>query len=243
MRAVSPEQTFAQHLLELRTRFLFILLSLLLGTLIGYFLHESLISILIKPLNQPLFYTSPTGGLDFVIKVSLLFGIIISTPIFIYQIIKFTSPLLPNFSNQKISLFLVASCFLTLMGAGFAYYISLPALLNFLTNFSSSQINSLMTVNEYFSFIIRYILGFGILFQLPLLMIFINSIHKLETRNLLKAQRYVIVLSFLIAAVITPTPDIFNQLIMALPLVALYQFSVLLIWLINRNGKISSNNI
>lgn len=119
------------------------------------------------------------------------------------------------------------SVVLACAGIAFAYYVSLPASLHFLTTFGNSgDIHALITANEYFNFVLAYVAGFAILFQVPLIILFINRMTPLPPMKLLMGTRYVIVFSFIAAAIITPTPDPMNQAIMAVPIIALYIFSV-----------------
>ncbi len=89
--------------------------------------------------------------------------------------------------------------------------------------------HALISANEYFSFVTRYLLGFGLLFQLPLVLLVINSVQQVPTKTLLRLEKWVLLLSFIVAAILTPTPDVFNQLLMAVPLIILYQLSVVLV--------------
>jgi sec-independent protein translocase protein TatC len=125
------------------------------------------------------------------------------------------------------------------MGAAFAYFITLPAALHFLNEFSSDQVKALISTNEYISFVTIYVAAFAILFQLPLILLFINHITPLSPGALMRQQRLVILLSFVAAAVITPTPDIVNQTFMALPIIVLYQISMALVWLVNRRPPVA----
>lgn len=227
---------FIEHLQELRKRLFFCIFSILIGGIIGYSLYPKILSFLLKPLNQPLYYTSPAGGFDLIFKICVFFGILCSIPVFIYNLYKFFQPVITN-AGKKLMFGLIA-CSTLLMGLGlvFAYYISLPAALHFLNEFSSDQVKSLISTKDYFSFISIYLVGFGIIFQLPLIMVFINRIHRLETKSLMKFQKWIILLSFISAAIITPTPDPVNQIIMAIPIILLYQVSILLIWYINKQN-------
>lgn len=227
-------QALSDHLEELRSRVLWCVFALLVGTVIGYLLHDPILTILIKPLGQPIFYTSPAGGFDFVLKISLFFGFLLSLPIFVYHIVRFIEPALPRKFPNLILTTLAASSILLIIGMGFAYFVSLPAALYFLNKFSTDKIQSIISTAEYFSFVTKYLLGFGIIFQLPLIMLTANSLQKMPTQSLFKLERWVIVISFLIAAILTPTSDILNQLIMALPLILLYQVTIILLWIVNR---------
>ncbi|CAN5278786.1 twin-arginine translocase subunit TatC [soil metagenome] len=227
-------QPFSEHLVELRSRILWCVLVLIVGTSVGWFLHEDILAILIKPLHQTVFYTSPTGGFNFVINISLFFGFLLSLPMFVYQSIRFIEPALPKKFPRLFLTIFTASSVLLLLGMSFAYFVSLPAALYFLNTFSTNEIKALISTDEYFSFVTRYLLGFGLVFQLPLIMLAINSVRKISTKELFSIERIVIVVSFVIAAVLTPTPDILNQVVMALPIIILYQISTVAIILKNR---------
>lgn len=228
-----PAKTFGEHLAELRLRFLFSIGFLVVGTVVGYLLHQHILAILIRPLDQTLFYSSPAGGFDFVLKLSFLFGFVVSVPVIVYQVLRFIEPVLPAQSPKKMAAMLLASCALLIVGMLFAYFVSLPAALYFLNAFTTDEIQALISTTEYFSFVTRYLLGFGILFQLPLIMLVINSVQRLSMRKLMSVQKWVFLASFIVAAILTPTPDLFNQLIMAVPLILLYQVSIGLVWAVN----------
>lgn len=230
-------QSFQAHLQELRTRLLWYTGFLVSGTILGYTLHTQILDILIRPLNQPIFYVSPAGGFDFVLKISLFFGFLISLPILMYHSVRFIEPALPKRLPRLLLTVLITSSILLLLGMGFAYFVSLPAALYFLGKFATGDIKAMISTTEYFSFVTRYLIGFGLVFQLPLVMIATNSVQKIPTKTLLKYERLVILVSFVTAAVLTPTPDIFNQLIMALPIIVLYQLTVIAVWVINSRKR------
>lgn len=234
-RASSKTQPFSEHVRELRRRLLVSVAALILGTIVGYFIHERLFQLIRRPLHQQLYYTTPTGGFNAIIKVSILFGVLIAVPVFVYQIGKFLSP---GFRYRfRAGRIIILSVILAILGTLFAYYVSLPAALNFLANVDSKDLNALITVNEYLNFVIGYVASFALLFQLPLIMLFINRIKPQKPGKLMRIQRWVILISFIVAALLTPTPDPINQTIMALPIILLYQLSVILIWFANRRHK------
>lgn len=228
-------QPFGEHLRELRRRLMYTIAALFLGSIAGYALHEKLFSLIRRPLHSQLYYTTPTGGFNAVIKISILFGVIVTVPVFVYQLCKFLSPAFRRHIRATSIIFF--SSFLACLGVLFAYFIGLPASLHFLANIDSQNLTSLITVNEYLNFVFGYMAGFALLFQLPLILLFINRIKPQRPGRLMRIQRYVILISFIVAAILTPTPDPVNQTIMALPIIALYQFSVVLIWFINRRNK------
>ena len=225
---------FIEHLYELRFRLLIYIVTLIALTALSFYFYPIILQIMLLPINQKLFYTSPGGGLDLMIRLSLLAGFIFSLPMLLYQTFKFIEPSLPLNHNLKTFNLILSSFVLTVLGLAFAYFISLPASLYFLSNFSSDQIQALITTNEYFGFVSRYLLGFALFFQLPLILFLINNIYSIKVSAILKFQKYVIVLSFILAAILTPTPDFINQAIMAAPLIALYYFSTFILYLTNR---------
>lgn len=236
----NPRKPFIDHVFELRQRFFWCFLFFLLASALGYTFHQTLLTWLLYPLKQTLYYTSPGGGLNLVIQVCLLFGFFLSLPVFIYHIYRFIEPVFSHHTSHIITRLLISSIVLTILGICFAYFIALPAALFFLSGFSTDQVKSLITTNEYFSFATHYLVGFVLLFHLPLILLGINYVSPLRTRQLLQKARLVIVISFIVAAIMTPTPDLFNQAIIALPVILLYYFSVCIIWYTNR--KVTKNN-
>lgn len=228
--------TVLEHVEELKSRIYVFLLCFLFGSLLGYIIREQILYFLVKPLNQTLFFTSPAGGFNFNIEISLFFGFIISIPVLLYEILKFIEPTLPRKIVKQFVTIMFGSIFLSVLGIIFAYYVCLPSALYFLNKFTSPEVQSLISAGEYFSFVTRYLVGFGLLFQLPLVILLINSIKRLEIKTLLGYERWVILLSYLAASIITPTPDVFNQSLMAVPIILLYQLSILLVWIINKRN-------
>lgn len=228
---------FIEHVYELRRRTLISMLAIIAGGFAGYSIHETLLHIIQKPLGQTLFYTSPTGGFSFIFKLCLLFGLILAIPVIVYQILKFLSPLIKRVTRRFVFLCLVSSASLAFAGIAFAYFISLPAALHFLAHFGGQEIQAMITADAYFGFALAYMGGFAVLFQLPLILLLINRITHLKPGPLMRAQRYVLLSSFIVAAILTPTPDPFNQALMAVPIVLLYQFSIVLLWLVNHRRE------
>lgn len=226
-------QRFSDHLHELRSRITWCVVFLIIGTVIGYLIHDKTLAILVQPLNQPIFFASPAGGFDFTLKLSLFFGFLFALPITIYHSIRFIEPALPKRLPGVMLKVLLSSSFLLILGMAFAYFVSLPAALYFLSQFTTDSVRSLISTTEYFSFVTRYLLGFGLLFQLPLILLTVNALQSISIKSLMKHQRWVILAAFVVSAILTPTPDLFNQLIMAIPIILLYQATIVLIWLVN----------
>lgn len=223
------EKTFLEHLTELKNRFFIWFLFLIFFSALGYFLHSTIISLLIKPLNKPLYYTSPAGGFELVFNTSLFFGFIASLPILIYQVIKFIQPGFQKISVMPLIQIVFSSLALAITGIVICYLLILPPSLNFLAQFGQGELSALISTHDYFSFVTKYLVSFAIIFQMPLIMLTINKVSALKTSKLVGNIRYVILISFIVSAVLTPTPDLINQTIMAIPIVLLYLISVVLV--------------
>lgn len=228
---------FIEHVYELRRRVLISVVAILAGGLLSYSVYKDLLHVIQKPLGQTLFYTSPAGGFSFVFKLCFVCGVVVALPIVVFQLLQFLNPLLKKITKRYIIFILLASVSLAGSGIAFAYFISLPAALHFLGNFGGQEIQSLITADAYFNFALAYLGGFAVLFQLPLLILLINRVSPLGPGPLMRIQRYVILFSFIVAAILTPTPDPINQALMAMPIILLYQISIILIWLVNLMKK------
>jgi sec-independent protein translocase protein TatC len=228
---------FVDHLNELRSRLFFSGVFLVSASIIGYLVHGQILSLLIEPLHQTIFYTSPTGGFDLAFKASLLFGLMASLPFFMYQIVKFVEPAVPNHNIRIVLTFSFLSFFLLVLGVGFAYIIGLPATLKFLSSFSSSNIKPLITSDQYFSFVSIYLLSFGLLFQIPPSILLINVLRPLKPSTLIRKERYVIAISFIFGAAVAPTPDVISMSIMALPPIILYNLTIVIMFIIKKRRK------
>lgn len=228
---------FAEHLKELRNRAGYFFLSVVVGAIVAYIYHDFIVELVTRPLNQSLFFSSPGGGFDFMLKLSFLSGLFLCIPIFIYQVLRFVEPVFSKQSRFFVYSTVFASYMLLLAGASFAYWVALPLAITFLNGFASEQVQSLILTTEYLNFLKAYLIGFGIAFQLPIILWVINAVHPFSKGQLWKAQKWVILFSFLLAAIITPTPDVMNMLIMAAPVIFLYHVSMFLVWWKNESVK------
>lgn len=233
----TTKKPFIEHVHELQKRLTWSVLAIAIGGGIAYGFHESLLALVQRPLGQTLYYTSPTGGFSFLFKICLSAGFVLALPVIIYHIFGFLGPLLKRRHRATIVAYTLWSFNLAYAGVLFAYFISLPAALHFLAKFGGGGVQSLITVDEYFNFALAYLAGFAILFQLPLLILFTNRISPLKPSKMMGAQRFVILISFIVAAVLTPTPDPFNQFLMAAPAIALYQVGIVLVLIVNRKKR------
>ncbi len=240
-RPLHAKQSFIAHVRELRRRVMIIAAAVAIFCGVGFVLLDEITDLLLRPANQQQFiYTSPGGGFDFNFRIILYTGLALSVPVFVYQLFKFLEPLLRRHSRRFIFRATLLSCFLAICGLLFGYFVSLPAALNFLLRqFETDQISALLTIQEYMSFVLIYLVGFALLFQIPLIMLFFNRIKPLKPRRLFGFQRYVVLIAFVLGAILSPTADIINQAIMAGPIIVMYQFGIVLVWFHNHRSKVT----
>lgn len=225
------------HVAELRKVLMVCTFSLIGFSAIAYLFFDQILAIFQAPLGKTLYYTSPTAGFTFVIKLCITVGLIFSIPILVNRIFSFVKPAVHQKMHRSFAWYSMWSVVLALIGVTFAYYISLPGALAFLTSFKSGKIEALITVDSYFTFFSAYLIGYALLFQTPIIMLSINKIKPLGPNTTMRYQRHVIAGSFIVAAILTPTPDPWNQTLMAIPIILLYQAGIVLVWWANRKRR------
>jgi sec-independent protein translocase protein TatC len=189
---------------------------------------------LTAPLQQTLYYSSPGGGLALMLQIALTFGVILTIPVALFHLVRFVSPVLPPRSRLWLVGVITASSVLAALGMAAALFGSLPTALRFLEEFGGPSVQPLISTDRYFSFVLLYVGGLALLFQLPLLLVLLNQVVPLSIRTLMTQQRWVILGSFVVAALLTPTPDPLNQALLAFPMIGLYQVGVASVWVANR---------
>jgi sec-independent protein translocase protein TatC len=232
---------FIEHLYELRKRLFYVAVSVGVFSLIAYSFERTIIKWLLKPAGgQHFIYTSPIGGLDFLFRVCLYIGIAASIPIIVYQFLRYIEPLLKQSSVRFITTGSIASGILALSGISFGYFVGLPAALHFLLHqFVTKQIQPLITIQSYMAFVSVYMFGSALLFQIPLILIFINRIKPLNPKKLisLKYQRWVILGAFIGGGIMNPNPNLLDQVVIVGPLIVMYEVGVGIIWLGQRRHR------
>lgn len=208
------------------------------GGSVAYPLRQDIIDFLVAPAgDQQFIFTSPTGGFDFVFKVCLAAGVVAAIPVIIFNLLRYLQPLFPKAGLKTATFGMLLSVFLAVVGMIFAYIVGLPAALNFLLQtFLTGPVEALITIQSYMSFVVIYMLGAALIFQIPLVLLLINRIKPLKPSKLFKQQRWVILISFIIAVIITPTPDVGSLLILAIPMIAMYQIGIILIIIANKRS-------
>ncbi|MGV9001409.1 MAG: twin-arginine translocase subunit TatC [Candidatus Saccharimonadaceae bacterium] len=216
-----------RHLRELQWRLMFVAAFFILGACLAYNYQSQLIPLLLGPLRgEKLVYLNPGGGFSFIFMVSIYAGIALAFPVLLQQLYAFLRPVLPKSAQRKSLIIIVSSLLLLFSGILFGYLVAVPNALNFLYSFADQYVVASLTAESYLNFIIAYTIGIGIVFQLPLLLLLIHTIKPFTPGGLLKSEKWVVLVAFIIAAVITPTPDPVNQCIIAGPVIVIYQIGV-----------------
>lgn len=230
--------TFMDHVRELRRRLIWVALWFVVVTGVAFPFYHDIIQILMQPLgHEKLYYLTPIGGVGFAIKVCMYVGMVATFPILIYHLYKFVSPVMKRHSNQRAIFYMVLSTFLAAAGVVFAYIVSLPSALRFLTGFNIGNVSAMITVDAYMSFIIAYVVASALMFQIPLIMVIIDKITPTPPSRWNKYQRHMIVAAFIIAMLISPSPEITTQVMLAIPVIVMYQFGIGLVWLNHRKHR------
>jgi sec-independent protein translocase protein TatC len=160
--------------------------------------------------------------------------VLIASPVIFWQIWKFVAPGLYKHEKRLLLPFSFLSSLCFLGGAAFGYFVVFPPAFRFLLGYSADFLSPMPAVNEYFSLSLRLLIAFGVIFELPILMVFLAKIGIVDVAFLNKNRKYAILINFIIAAVLTPTPDVVNQMLMGVPLLVLYEVSVIAVWLFGR---------
>lgn len=231
-KAPKPERsdafTFSDHIREVRRRALWVALAFVVASSLAYSYHELITQIVMAPLKgEKLIYLTPGGGFGFIFQVTMYAGLIAAGPMLMYQLYGFLRPALPTHARKNAVRITLIATLLMAIGVSYGYFVAVPSALTFLSTFAGSDIIPNLTADSYLNFFLAYTGGLALLFQLPLLLVFWNWIKPMKPGGLLKSERYIILLAFIAAAIITPTPDVVNQAMIAVPLIAIYQFGVI----------------
>jgi len=224
MNKAAEGLSFLEHLDELRERLIKSVVSLIIFSCVAYLFVGNILAFLIRPIGK-LVYTSPADAFLVHIIVALFSGFIFALPIIIYQVWCFVVTGLKQDEKKYVYIFGPFSLILFILGALFAYFIAIPIGLKFLLGFSSEIITPMITVKNYVSFVATLILAFGIVFELPLILMFLTKIGIATPVFLMQKRKFAVVLILILSALITP-PDVITQLILAGPLMFLYEIGI-----------------
>src|SRR3977135_2321376 len=224
------QMTFFEHLVELRKRLIHSLIAIGIGAFIGVYIAKYIIVFITRPmlaalksanLQQQLGYTHPACGFNLILTLGIYIGIVLASPVVLYQIWLFVAPALYKHERSAITGFLFSTVFLFLGGIAFGYFVTLPYILKFLVSFQGPVV-PMISINEYFDLTLMVLLGLGLVFEFPILVFFLSLFGIVTPKFLWKNIRYAILIIAIVAAVITPTPDAMTMLIFMAPMIGLY---------------------
>jgi sec-independent protein translocase protein TatC len=225
--------TLTEHLEELRWWILKSVLAVVLASGVCYFFSDAIFGFIVAPLRrslqpgQNLIGTSVTEAFFVEIKVALAAGVLFSCPVIFYQIWRFVAPGLSGRERKWVVPFVLCATFFFMAGAAFCYRFVLPvAFKYFIEQYESMGVSPAIRIGEYFTFFFRMILAFSVTFELPVFTFFLVRVGIWDYRFMLRSFRYALVIIFLIAAMLTPTPDVINQSLLAVPMLVLYVLSI-----------------
>lgn len=226
---IKNEQTgnmsILKHLDELRTRLIRSLLAIGVGSGIAYYFVEEIVHYITVPAGK-LYYMQPAEAFFTYLKVSIFTGFLVALPVVLYHVWRFFLPALTAKERVVLSIVVPVSVVLFFVGITFSYFFVLPAGIKFFLGFASNDLQPLLSVGRYLDFVIAFILPFGFIFELPLVLMMLAKIGIITSDFLRKKRKLVIFLSFVIGAVISPTPDVFSQTMIAVPMLILYEISI-----------------
>ncbi len=215
------------HLDELRAVLIQTAVAAFLATIIAWFFSGPLLDFMVQPLKEfGIFFTSPYEAFVTRMKLAAMVGLLVIVPFILFKFYGFVLPGLYRKERRVVTPLLVASTLLFYVGAAFAYLVVIPTVVRFLLGFGTDLMRPMITVGHYFAFVARLCLGFGLIFELPVVVFFFSILGFVDPRWLLRGWRYALVIIATMSAILTP-PDVFSQLAMAVPVSLLYISSVL----------------
>lgn len=235
---------FTAHLEELRRRLIYCFIAIAIGGLVSYFFKERVIKILTSPLIealkaeaqksgnktdvlQTLIFTGPHEAFVTYIKLAFICGMVLAIPIILYHFWRFIAPGLYTHERKYLFPVICLSTVFFLLGILFGYFVVMPFGMKFFVSFTSSELMPLIRMKEYISFTSKFLFAFGVVFELPLFSLFLTKLGIIHARMLRTYRKYAILVIFILAAILTP-PDVLTQVMMAGPLIILYEISILI---------------
>ncbi len=254
---------FWSHLEELRKRLIRALIWVGLGFIVCFNYSEEILGLLLVPLNytvsfhvlfpfvhfepnkitQSLYFTALTEPIMSHLKIGFIAGIMLTMPFLLYQVWAFISPGLLERERKYAGQFVFFATVFFAVGVAFCFFLLLPFAIPFLVSYKTEHLKPIVTLGEYIDFTLKFMLGSGAVFELPLVMILLGRMGVLNTDALTRFRKYAFLVSFIIGGIITPTPDVFNMTLMSLPIYFLYELGILGVRFFGRKRKPESKEL
>jgi len=232
--------TLFGHLGELRKRLTYVAIAVVVCCIAAFIEKKWVFFVIMRPLKgtgletQKLLVTGPTEAFMTVLKISVYAGLIISLPFILYQFWAFMLPALYENERRSVTPYVAFTSALFLAGVAFAYFIVLPVGLKFLVGYGGEYFNPLLRAGEYTSFVTLFLLAFGTVFELPLVMMLVAWAGLIDHKRMRKVRKYAILVEAAVAMVLTPSQDPLSMMLMLVPLILLYEFGI---WLAGITAK------
>jgi len=236
-----PAMGFLDHLEELRKRIVYSMIAVALGAVACWGFRERIYEVMQKPimdalkangLSEKLVYLNPTEPFNLYLKIAALGGLFLTSPFVLYQVWLFISPGLYRHEKRYVTPFMISTITLFTCGGWFGYRVVYPRALDFFIDFGK-QFQPMITIGEYTHLFLSIILGMGLVFEMPILVFFLAFMGIMSPQFMVKNFRYSILVIFVIAAIVTPTPDIINMCVFAAPMLGLYALSIGVAWVVH----------
>jgi sec-independent protein translocase protein TatC len=241
-RTHPDKMTFLEHLEELRQRLVRCCIYLAAGFAACWGFREQIFHFLTEPMRRggyrdQFIFTSPAEALMLYMKMAFFVGIFVASPFVLWEIWAFISPGLYRHEKAWAIPFIGMGSFFFTAGALFGHYFLFPVTFHFLGSFGGPDMRFLPKIDEYWSFYSWFLLGLGLVFQIPVIIFVLARIGLVTPRFLLRGWKFAVLGSFIISAFVTPTPDVVNQTALALPMIGLYSLGVLVAWLFGKKRQ------
>jgi len=238
VRNSRPATKLLDHIRELRRRLLISVVALIVAGVAVYAFYEPILNLLRSPLGAPLFYSSPAGSFSFVMKICFMGALAVAIPVIVFNLIMFIRPAFKEaIPLKRVYSTAALSSILAFAGAAFGFYYIIPGALRFFAGFQVDGLSALISADSYLSFVTNVIITFVLIFQLPLLISFIDRIKPIKPKQLLKGEKWVILGSLIISVLVPFAFDLTTSLLIALPIVVLYNLSIVIVLMQHASAK------
>jgi sec-independent protein translocase protein TatC len=237
------KMSFLEHLDELRKRIIRSVIAIGVGFLIACFYIQELFDFVMKPLQAllpkggTLVYTDPTEAFILYIKLAAIAGLLVASPAVMTQVWLFIAPGLYAHEKKLAIPFVLMSSFLFVAGAAFSHYVVFPLTWTFFVSFSTDTLSFMPRIEPTFALYMKMLIAFGLVFQMPVLVLFLARMGVITARFMLRNIKYAVLIIFILSAVLTPSGDMFTQTAMAGPMIVLYLFSIGLAWMFGKRKE------
>lgn len=223
------DMSFLEHLDELRNRLIIIVIAILILSVVCFCFVDKILFILTRQAEGlELIYTMPAEAFTSQIRLAIIAAVFITLPFTIYQVMAFISPALRSVERVTLLSLLFLMVFLFFAGVTFGYFAVFPFALRFFLGFSTAELLPLFTISRYISFVVSFLVAFGLVFQVPLIFWFLGSMSLISSQFLSANRKYALLINAIISAILTP-PDVFSQVLMIIPLAVLYEVGFVLV--------------